>query len=299
MPRFRLLFQLSPPSVFGLPDGMTIVVPGSTEPRQVAGPVLDTRTGHIVAHGTLSEYRQPTQALDVPALDIGPCQASVRDNFLDVTVDAADAQQAAGTVLLHLESLLQGMSVLFGQLFSANLLVVEDERGNPQKMRLTPHKIQLFKATVFNIGELAKRLDTAAAWAKYGDDRTRKALFYSEHAALLSQFADTLPVDSPHVAFSHAMAFLQLFKALTTLLGDPSVDRDYQSRFRRLGLPPDYWNQRAKPLYTVRNDDDVAHYSRDMPDARTFREQYGAAMNVFREVLDAHVHQLKRSAGEG
>jgi hypothetical protein len=296
---FRLLFQIAPPAVFGLPDGTTTVIPGSAEPRQFAGPTLDTRTGLFVAHGTLSEYRKPHEALAVPSLELGPCSAKLRDNFLDLTVEAADARQATKVVLPHVDSLLQGMSVLFGQLFSASLLLVEDEAGEPQDIRLSLRRLELFKATVYNIDELASKFETAATWAKYGDDATRKALFYSEHAALLSQFADTLPSDSPHAAFSHAMAFLQLFKALTTLLGDPSVDRDYQSRFRRLGLPPDYWNHRAKPLYKVRNDDDVAHYSREMPDAQTFREQYGAAMSVFREALEAHIRLLRASGSEG
>jgi hypothetical protein len=54
--------------------------------------------------------------------------------------------------------------------------------------------------------------------------------------------------------------FLQLFKALVVLVGEPGVDSDYQRRARHLDLPADFWQSRVKPLYDVRNDEDVAHY---------------------------------------
>jgi hypothetical protein len=213
----------------------------------------------------------------------------LRDNFLKLTIDGETVQAAAEVGLPQFESFLQGLSVLYGQIFSANLLSAEDESGNPKSFQLGPRKLELFKTTVYNFADLQKKVEKAAYWATHGDAAARKALFYSEHAALLRQFSETLPVDSPHASFSRALAFLQLFKALTALVGDPSSDPDYQSRFRRLGLPSDFWLSRAKPLYNVRNDEDVAHYSHAMPKNMDFYQQYGDAMAIFREALDAYV----------
>lgn len=250
-----------------------------------------------MAHGTLSEYRKPEDAL-AASCSLGSSSIFLRDNFLELTTDAESAQAAVESSRPHLESFLQSLTVLYGQLFTASILSAEDDKGEPKQVHVTRRSQQLFRATVYNLGELKNKVETAAEWVSYGDDATRKSLFYAEHAALLRQFSETLPFESPHAAFSRALAFLQLFKALTALIGDPSSDKDYQSRFRRIGLPADFWTNRAKPLYNVRNDADVAHYSHEMPDASAFLDQYGAALGAFRDALAAHV-QWKRHAGEG
>ena len=116
---------------------------------------------------------------------------------------------------------------------------------------------------------------------------------------MLQEFSETHPLSSPHAAFSRALAFLQLFKALTAIVGDPSSDRDYQSRCRKLGLPKDFWQTKAKPLYEIRNDDDVAHYSHSFPEPGAFLTQYSQAVVVFREALSAHMNNRVSSTGGG
>ena len=293
MPKFVVSLSLSPPAVFGLPDGAKIVVPASDAPREFWGPTIDSRTGHIVGHGSMSEYRKSDAALSTTvALRCGT--AEFRDNFVELTIQASDPQQAADTALAEVEALLQALSVLFGQRFSARTLSVDDERGVPQSIRTKTQKVELFKLTVYDTVQLGKRIEQATRWICQADVATRKALFYAEHAALLAEFADSLP-PGPHSAFSRALAFLQLFKALTTLIGDPSSDRDYQSRCRRLGLPADFWVNRAKPLYLVRNDEDVAHYSHSMPTGLEFFDHYSSALKVLTEVLDAQARSFTGS----
>lgn len=297
MPQFRFLFRLAPASYFGLPDGDRVVVP--VRPGgQLVGPVLDTRTGQLVSHGTLSQYRSP-EAAAATSLVAGEFSVSLSDNFLHVTAAGADAQNAADCVVPYTDLLVQSLTALYGQRFSASFLSVEDDRGFPQRVLIGPSTRQLFRATIYNTQEVAERVGTAATWAASVDAVAQKALFYFEHACLLQEFSETLPLSSPHAVFSRALAFLQLFKALTAIVGDPSSDRDYQSRCKRLGLGKDFWQVKAKPLYDIRNDDDVAHYSHAFPEPGAFLAQYAQAVVVFREALSAHMSSRVASAGGG
>lgn len=83
-----------------------------------------------------------------------------------------------------------------------------------------------------------------------------------------------------------------MFKALTAIVGDPSSDRDYQSRCRKLGLPKTFWQEKAKPLYDIRNDDDVAHYTHTLPEPGAFLGRFSQAVAVFRESLTAYMNTL-------
>jgi hypothetical protein len=261
---------------------------------------LDTFSGQLVSHGTLPLYRQADQRVSA-ALTTPQFSVSIHDNFLDVGARGADPQSVADEVLAYVDTLIQALSSMYGERFVASLLVAEDETGAQQSVRVVPRKMQLFAATVYNTTELSERFVKAATWATAADDVARKALFYFEHACLLNEFSQTLPLSGPHAAFSRASAFLQLFKALTALIGDPSSDRDYQSRCRSLGLQRDFWQVRAKPLYDVRNEDDVAHYTHELPEPGAFMAQYSQAVSVFRDALGAHMNTLieRRAAASG
>ena len=158
----------------------------------------------------------------------------------------------------------------------------------------------MFSAVIYNTNELAGRLETAFRWTVRVDDRARKALLYGEHGFLLSEFAQTLPLMSAHASFSWGMAFLQLFKALTTILGEPGTDKDYQRRATRLGLPSDFWSTRVKELYSVRNDDDVAHYSLELPDDRgVMVGRFGQPASIFKDALAAYISTLPDPTVDG
>lgn len=298
MPSYRFLFRLGPPGFFGLPDGNKVVLPAQPAGTQLLGPVLDTRTGQLVSHGTLSQYRPPSQALAANIKTHG-LSLSINDNFLEVITDAETAQIATDRVLPYLDLFLQSLSSMYGDRFLASLLSTEDAHGVPQAAWTGPKAVQLFQATFFNTEELQERVTVAANWAAISDTAAKKALFYFEHACLVNEFAQTLPLTSPHAAFSRALAFLQLFKALTSIVGDPSSDRDYQSRCKRLGLAKDFWQVKARPLYEIRNDEDVAHYSHNFPEPDAFLAKYSQAVSVFREALDAHMKAISTANADG
>lgn len=289
MPRFTARYLLSPPGVFGLPDNDRIVVPANPAGRDVVTPVIDTRTGRISSHGSFSEYRHPNDAIELTC-DGDSVAMAFRDNFCSVEVDAANAADAHRAARQAIDLFCQALGVQFGHRFSAAFTSLEDADGLPQRVPTTD--TVRFAATWYNLAEARDRLAVAFEWAVRADDRARKALLYYEHACLLFEFADTLPPFGPHAAFAHGMAFLQLFKALVSIVGEPAVDRDYQSRAARIGLPKGFWEDRVRPLYRVRNDEDVAHHALNDPQPGAFLGRFREATNVFQEAFAAYIKSL-------
>jgi hypothetical protein len=286
MQSFHLLFKISPSGFFGLPDGSRVVLP-VRENREIIGPVLDTRTGHLVAHGTLSEFR-PSDGGANASTSVNGIKNSLRDNFLALDLEALNAQEAIQTGVSHAESIMRAMSVMHSERFSAEFMSIEDSIGNVQRPGASPNS-NLLNLTSYHITELNQRFVKAAQWAAKIDTRAGKALFYFEHACLLNEFSQSLPLSSPHAAFSRSLAFLQVYKALTSIIGDPSSDKDYQSRCKHLGLGKNFWPEKAKPLYVVRNQKDVAHYSESLPEMGAFLELYSQACIVLGEAFSAHM----------
>lgn len=287
MRTYRLLFRLSPPGVFGLPDGNKVVI-AAKEGQEIYGPVLDTRTGQLVSHGTLSQYRAPEQVLTA-TFEEGDLKLSLNDNFLAITTEASDPQAAADRTLPYVDLFVQSLSTMYGMRFFFEFLSAEDDSGSPQVIKTGPQALQLFNLTIFNLEQLRERIAVATRWAASVDAAAKKALFYFEHACLLNEFAQTLPLTSHHASFSRAVAFLQMFKALTSIIGESGTDHDYQRRLHSLGFPKDFWPTKVKPLYAIRNDEDVAHYSHSFPEPGAFFTQFSQATSVFSEALTAYM----------
>jgi hypothetical protein len=286
MTQYSALFFVSPEAFFGLPQGNRTVVRGSTEGITIVGPVIDLRTFRIVSHGTLSSYRTPEEALDL-ATSMFEAKVSWKDNFLTVEIECETDADALSRTQLLATLLCQCLSVKFGERFQATLQALEAD--TLRQVPIHAHADLRFDLVAYDIDQLADRIRESISWVESLDESARKALLYFEHALLLKAFAANLDMESPHATFSHALAFLQLYKGLSALVGDPGTDRDYQRRATKMGLPKGYWADRVKPLYLVRSDHDVAHYSLRVPEAGRFHEIFRDAVAVFQEVLAAHL----------
>lgn len=292
MPTYRVVFQLSPPGAFGLPDGAAIVVP-ARKGSKIEGPIVDTRSGNIVGHPTLPAYRAESEALSI-ALQVGPIKFVLRDNFLTASIDAENDRAFERPVLTAVELFIQALGVQHGHRFSALFLQAEDSTGRQLALSESLSVEIKFQFTTYNIQEISERATTAANWVNCADERMKKALFYFDHSCLLDEFAGTLPMGDRHASLSRSMAFLQLFKAITAILGDPSRDRDYQRRARQIGLERDFWAKRAKPLYRIRNDEDVAHYTNKFPEMGDYISHSERAKALLLDVLRSYSSYLDR-----
>jgi hypothetical protein len=221
-------------------------------------------------------------------MDIEGCNVSFTDNFLTLTVTSDSPDVAFEQSSRMADSIVQILSIQYGTRFTASFLLLDDEKGIPQQIRQR-NAVAMMNLTFYNIEELKDRLNLAIPWSTRLDDRSRKALLYFEHACLQHQFAQTLPFLGPHAAFAHAVAFLQLFKALVVLVGEPGVDSDYQRRGQSLGLGADFWQTKVRPLYDVRNDEDVAHYRISVPTPGAMLQRFAQAAGVLRDAFAAYM----------
>ena len=266
------------------------MIPGG---REGIGPTLDSRSGNFVAYGTLSEYRQDDEAIRLQ-VEAGDAFISARDNFFTVAVNAQSQSVGLRLGTSAFEQFLRLLAVEHGDLFEYELLQIESDDGQVT-VRPAPRAFQLARITAYNTGGLAANMMAAAKRCSVDDDRLTKSLLYYEHAQFLYRLREPVGIFSPHFSFLLTSAFLQVWKGIATIVGEPGTDSDYQRRFTQYGLPENYWQDVLRPLADVRNDFDVAHYSLDQSAIERVEVAFGKAQNVCRAVIKAYSDYLLRN----
>jgi hypothetical protein len=291
--KFEFVVKISPPGVFGVPDEGRTVVP-STPARQVTGPAIHVRTMRVFGHGTLSEYRREGDALRL-TLDAGPVHLRTHDNYFVFTTEAEDMRAAFALVRPVIERLMRLLTMEYGIRFEheGEYVDTEDERTLPWPEGT---EVTMFHATMYSLKDLADRVQAGFAGTAIVDKRLDRALAYFESAVLLRDAFVSAAFATTRASMLQALSFLQLWKAIATVLGEPGADSDYQSRFRDIGLPAGYWQHRVQPLYKVRNDEDVAHYTLDDGPSPVLVTSFGQAFAVCQEVLRAYCQHLQNRA---
>ena len=279
-------WTIEPAAHFGLPEAGKTVVPALVETPVTSG-IFDTRTGKRVRYGTLSEYRNES-TINPLRIVLAGLPVLLVDNILEIEADLGEAQATYEHMQAAASALCRSMTVHYAQIFSAHFQSFQDPDGNPVPVRRVSTYV-LLRATIYNLDTLRTNFISAAAWVELRDSRSDKALVYFEHACTLRDFAASQEPRSLHAGMTQALAFLQLYKALTLLLGERGTDKDYQRRFRKLGLPKSFLAERVDPLYTIRCDADVAHYSENMPDGPAFESHFEAAAKTFGEVFVSYM----------
>lgn len=278
--KYTLTVEVAPAAPFGVPeDGMTVLPPGTGE---YFGASYHTDTLTRVGYGALSRYRQEDEAIRLEAA-LGNVEARVHDNFVFLDVDAPSHRHALQLILARLESWLQHLSLNQGRLYTYTALILESEDRHTYPLP----KFQIIaNVTHYHLNSLAEDLKAAAAAHDVGDKRLRRALQYLEDAYLMFEKRSALaPVTSPQHTRLIAAAFLSLWKAAASIVGDPSVDRDYQRRYRELGYDQQFFETQLEPLREMRNVWDVAHYSLDTTAIDAVEKQFGDAQRIVTDVL--------------
>lgn len=296
MKKFTLLIKVGPPSMFGLPqDGMTVL--NGKLGGKFHGPTLDSKSGQFVSYGRLSEYRREEEAVEFSG-KIADLPLTVRDNFFRLEIDASDRTAALRLGVARFELFLRLLAVEYGNAFTYDILHIESDDGDLE-VSPGPKMVQLMHATMFNTEQFVQHIVTAAASAHLDDPRLSKALMYREHAAFLFEARTRVGFFTHHFSFLLTSAYLNMWKAITTILGDPSIDGDYQSRFQTFGLPKGYWDDNVKPLKKIRDDVDVAHYSLETDTIQIVEGAFGVAGQVCKAVIKAYVAYLGSTPSPG
>lgn len=299
MNTYLILYKFGNPGVFGLPDGdMTVMK--SANSHESYSDTIDIRSGHVVAYGAFSSYREPCDALTM-VCELGDGSLSVRDNFFRVSIPARDKQSALQQATSLIDEISRFLCVEYGCLFPYQILQVDSPDGEVDT-QVTPSLLPLLEVTFYDLNKLKASIKEAAGRSGLDDDKLSKAVLYHEHAVLLYSLQSRLPHGSPHQSYVTASAYMHLWKSITVILGDPANTndrRDYQSRFRRYGLRKGYWEEKVKPILNIRNSDDVAHYTLDSEALDRVKSSIGSAMEVSKEVIHAYSAFLEGSMDDG
>jgi hypothetical protein len=183
----------------------------------------------------------------------------------------------------------QQLILMAGRWYGAVPLLIEGPGGED---RAAPRPVRLTAVTMYNLEELATQVEASAAAAGIDDQRLERALGYLQHALWLftqrAEIAD--PFDANSVLLI-ASVFLNLWKAASTIVGDPSTDSDYQRRYRTLGFDREFFVNSIEPLRAVRNNYDVAHYHLDTEALQQVDASFGASVETVRRILTAYDDQ--------
>jgi hypothetical protein len=284
---FAVTFELEPAAMFGLPQDHHTVLPSG--PQRIESAAYH-RSGVRASWGTLSRYRSEGDKV-AATFSIGGCAADLTDNFLriHVTADAhTDALDTAGALA---DRFAECLGLYSSHVVVAKAILVESDVGDATPARTM---FPLGWTTTYDLAALRTNIDNAAAAADLSDERLARALRYYHHGMWLfeqqAKLADPFSIDGSMLISS---VFLNLWKAASALVGDPTKDKDHQTRHRALGFDDEYFRTRIKPLRDLRNESDVAHYSLRGHDLAQLDAVIGAAANVVQELLQAHVKMLR------
>ncbi len=288
MVHYDIVLKLTPPRLFGLPEeGMTIIEAG---PRQVTSPSIDPRTENVVGHGTLSQFRHYDERLTA-AFTLNAVQVTAEDNFFRVALEASDVRSAVSVTKRELSRLCAITSVLSGTFLSFDILqIVED--GDSVSMT---ESVPVMRVHTYDVERLQERLIKASGLLDGlpPDQRLDQALRYLTDAGTLYQ----LMIEGGMERLLAPFCFLQFWKALATVVGDPSNDRDHQSRYRQFGLDKadnDYYRRVLLPLHTIRNQFDVAHIASLQEPEFVIWTDVSRCRTVALEAIQAYIEFLQR-----
>lgn len=207
--------------------------------------------------------------------------ASIEDNIVDLEIEATDSREAKRVAEEAAAKFVRGLVQERGLEFFATLTQVTDLETREVRPL---HTHTGDGGAGYSLRKMRRAMVAAAAMSSIDDPVLQKALIYMEQAQVLMGQAHF----HPHLAsraFLIAPAYLNVWKAITVILGDPSSDRDYQSRFREFGFEKNFWRHRVKPVKDVRDSMDVAHYSLEDGVEKEIREAYWGAERLCRDII--------------
>ncbi len=278
--KFQITFEISPPSIFGVPEEGRTVLPA--RPGEYFSDTIHTATLTRVGYGSLPEYRREDEAVSF-FLRLRNVHGNFKDNFIFLTVEANSYNEAYNTAIQILVLFLQHLSLSQTRLFTYKPLIIESEDG---RVYPVPKKFSLAAVTQYNLEQLKQDIQEAESFCSIQNSLLERALEYFDHALFLydmrSQVTDVL---SRHYQKLIAAVFLNLWKAVSTIVGGPNTDRDYQRRYRKLDFDYVFFTEKIEHLRNMRNSYDITHYSLDDKLLSEVDANYGAAQNIAVEVL--------------
>jgi hypothetical protein len=295
MREFTFLFKLEPAGDFGLPEQDTTVTRAGGEIYTAS---IDRLTLNTVSHGTLPRYREQDEAVrfDETILEL---RMSLRDNYLWVVLLSEDYKEAEIVALRAVDRLIQLLAVDRGTYFSAEFLQATAKLGAKEELARQPKRVSLGRIKIYNLPAFKESLRWAfSAVLLSGDTRLARALDYCNHAQFLNRLRDELALGYVRAhSYLAADIFSNYYRAASAIVGDPSKDKDYQSRYKKIGLSDGDW-KKIERVRQLRNDYGVAHY--DLGDKiEELEHELATAAQVTKEVITRYITSLQSKEPSG
>jgi hypothetical protein len=296
--KYRAVLLLSPAHLFGLPSEGVIVIPADPTGKQttITFPAIDSTTLEKTSWGTLSRFREDKDAVQVKS-PVRQSQVIFVDNYVTLEFDVADPLtnspwDFARNVAIGISC---PLTLLTDNPIDFQIVSLQQLEGAQKHLRSAR-----IGGTVsaYNLNELALKVQKSLEIANLQDSTLEKALTYYRHGAILRDHSTsgTWDDDSPgstQAMLFQAEAFLNYWKAATSIVGDRTKGDANDERGRRLGLGLDYYRTTVLPLTNIRNDYDVAHYSVQLERAKEASGSLAKMVDVAKALLAAYVTYLQ------
>lgn len=289
--RFVAYFEIQPSSKFGLPYKDKTVIPEGSS-------MVFTIELHKVwkGHGTLPRYRDHNEAFS-QALDLEDSTAHFRDNHLSLFLEADSLREAQEKSFCILDGLFLNLSLISGIHYyykPIQILNFDTDEVHTLPLQFEKEPIQggymlvgRIEPYTYNLETLREQVKQAGEISKNSDQSLHKALTYYHHALYLLDGSQENPMN--HQLLANASAFLNFWKAITTIIGDSSENREsYYSKYKTFGISEDYFTNNIEPLRKLRNRSDVAHYDLGGEGLKEIASRVGEALAVASFVLKAY-----------
>jgi hypothetical protein len=289
MPHYQIVLLIKPAGMFGLPEEGKTIHPAPVTNLYTG--TLDSRTGNIISHGTLSKYRETPLQKEVT---MGSASLKMKDNFVFLDIEAMTEWDAIEQGFGIANSLCVFLSVYTNRYCSFDIIQATQE---PEGKRVQlPVAVFLTSMTLFNLEELAKCFDETTLAYSVSDDILDKGAAYFYHALFMRE--EMQHITSPlsfHAKLIISEVILNYHKAISTIIGDPSLDKDYQSRYRRFGISRRLWED-AEKIRGLRNNYDIAHYTPDLAALSNIDSHLGLSHKTAEQIIKAYIAWLKSKA---
>lgn len=285
MLEFDFVVELSPGGHFGLPDKERTVIP--VQQGDVFTPHLDTMTGNLIGHGTLSNYRhEPTM------IEFADNQVKIRciDNHLYIKIVDETSIKAQKRVDQICTRILQMFSI--NSTIHLEYKIIQCTTGN-QKC-LLEKRVDFGKFTFYDLDKLKNDFYSAMTLGHLIDERLHKAQAYFSHALILEQLKiNMINEEEYHNKLLASEMLLNFNKSVTTIVGERS-ESDYGERYKQFNISSSLWRD-VQQLRRLRNDKDIAHYSPSWDKLQIALDNLSFAKETAQQVLMKYVEWLKQN----
>lgn len=303
--RFDVCSEIYPSGLFGIPQKDMTVIPVNYEYKYefmelVSGTVVQ------VGHGTVSKYREWHETLRL-GLSLNGINAKLHDNRLLLTLETETLQEAEKRSHELMDWLMLNLTLSDESKYRYHykLLSIHSDTGMEATLPLKPPMWGTYHM-FYNLDELRERFLGTVYYSYTIDERLFKAFKYYDHGI---EIIDSLPNPAQisefemfNVQLLSVSSFLNFWKAITTILGDPNPKSDgklvYESRYKKFGISENFFNSRIESLRSIRNEEAVAHYEVGSEGMVNVSDSLAEAQEVARLVLTSYREYLRRTKNE-